>query len=359
MRILWAACIAVSLYAQQSRPIRALMNAREVLESGQRVIQLMESTAVVVPELARAGAPLLENSRQTLVNLRANSADSRAAYDFLTNLRAYLALSDAVPKPFPLPEEAQKQFNELRDVLAREEAHFRALIDQKEQQLRNPDRDNLARYAELDSRTSPPQAGKPRVVFLGDSITDGWRFNEYFPERDFVNRGISGQITGQMLGRMQSDVIKLQPTIMVVLAGTNDIARGISLPAIEDNLAAIADLAEFHKIKIILASVLPVSDYHKDVNPNFEMTRTRPPVTIRALNEWIKNLCSTRGFTYLDYYSAMVDASGYMPADLSDDGLHPNGAGYRVMAPLALAAIDKLVNVAQPPPPRKRRLFGN
>ncbi len=359
MRRLWLVYFAIVLCAQSPQPGPALMRVREVLDSGQRVIQLMESTTVAVPELARAGAPLIENTRQAVVNLRANPADSRASYAFLTNLRAYLALSDAVPKPFPFSEEARKQFNELRDALTRADAHFRALIDQKEQQLRNPDRDNLARYSEADSRIAPLQTGRPRVVVLGDSITDAWRFNEYFPDRDFVNRGISGQITGQMLGRMQSDVIKLQPALMVVLAGTNDIARGISLPAIEDNLAAIADLAEFHKIKIIFASVLPVSDYHKDVNPNFEMTRTRPPVTIRALNDWIKNLCSARSLTYLDYYSAMVDDSGYLKADLADDGLHPNGAGYRVMAPLALAAIDKLVNVAQPPPPRKRRLFGN
>jgi lysophospholipase L1-like esterase len=232
------------------------------------------------------------------------------------------------------------------------------LIELKDRQLRSPDRDNLARYAEMDSRT-PPQADKPRVVLLGDSITDGWRLNEYFPDRDFINRGISGQITGQMLGRMEPDVIKLQPAIMLVLGGTNDVARGVPVSTIEDNLTAIADLAEFHQIKVILASVLPVSDYHKDVNPNFEMTKTRPPASIRALNDWMKGFCARRDFTYLDYYTQMVDVDGYLKADIADDGLHPNSLGYRIMAPLALAAIDKATAVGPVPKPKKHRLFGN
>jgi lysophospholipase L1-like esterase len=319
----------------------------------------MESTTVSVPELARAGAPLIENSRQALTNVRAIPADAVSNYAFLTNLRAYLALADAVPKPFPFSAEGQKQFNELRDALVRTESHFRALIELKDQQLRSPDRDNLARYAEMDSRTPSPQPEKSRVVFLGDSITDGWRLNEYFADRDFINRGISGQITGQMLGRMESDVIKLQPAIMLVLAGTNDIARGVPVSTIEDNLTAIADLAEAHQIKVILAAVLPVSDYHKDVNPKYEMTRTRPVATIRAVNDWMKGFCARRDFAYLDYYSAMVDADGYLKADLADDGLHPNSMGYRIMAPLALAAIDRAVGVAPAPKPRKHRLFGN
>ena len=335
------------------------MTGRELLDSYQRVIELMESTTVSVPELARAGAPLIENERQALTNVRATPADAAANYTFLTNLRAYLALSDAVPKPFPFAPEAQKQFNDLRDALVRTDGHFRALIELKDRQLRNPDRDNLARYAEMDSRTSLPQANKPRVVFLGDSITDGWRLNEYFPDRDFVNRGISGQITSQMLGRMESDVIRLQPAIMLVLGGTNDIARGIPVSTIENNLMAIADLAEFHQIKVILASVLPVSDYHKDVNPNYEMTRTRPPATIRTLNDWIRSFCARRDFAYLDYYSQTVDANGYLKAEIADDGLHPNGMGYRIMAPLVLAAVDKMLAVEPASKPRKHRLFGN
>jgi lysophospholipase L1-like esterase len=352
-------CFAITLSAQQPESGQALMVGRELLDSYQRVIQLMESTTVSVPELARAGAPLIENARQALTNVRVNATDGVSNYAFLTTLRAYLALSDAVPKPFPFSAEAQKQFNDLRDGLVRTESHFRALLELKDKQLRNPDRDNLARYAELDSRTPPSHADKPRVVLLGDSITDAWRLNEYFPDRDFINRGISGQITSQMLGRMESDVIKLQPAIMLVLAGTNDIARGVPVSTIEDNLSAIADLAEFHQIKVIFASVLPVSDYHKDVNPNYEMTRTRPPATIRALNDWIKAFCARRDFAYLDYYTAMVDTDGYLRADIADDGLHPNSVGYRIMAPLALAAIDKAFSGAPASKPKKHRLFGN
>jgi acyl-CoA thioesterase-1 len=355
----WLACFAITLSAQPPESGQALMSGRELLDSYQRVIQLMESTTVSVPELARAGAPLIENARQSFTNVRATPADAVSNYAFLTNLRAYLALSDAVPKPFPFSIDEQKQFNDLRDALVRAESHFRALIELKDRQLRSPDRDNLARYGEMDSRTPPAQADKPRVVLLGDSITDGWRLNEYFADRDFINRGISGQITGQMLGRMEPDVIKLRPAIMLVLGGTNDIARGVPVSTIEDNLTAIADLAEFHQIKVILASVLPVSDYHKDVNPSFEMTKTRPPATIRALNDWMKGFCARRDFTYLDYYSQMANADGYLKADIADDGLHPNSLGYRIMAPLALAAIDKAAVVGPAPKPKKHRLFGN
>jgi len=355
----WLACLAMTLWAQQPESGQALLPARELLDSYQRAIQLMESTTVSVPELARAGAPLIENARQAFTNVRANATDSVSNYAFLTTLRAYLALSDAVPKPFPFSAEAQKQFNDLRDAMVRTESHFHALVELKERQLRNPDRDNLARYSEMDSRTPPLEPGKPRVVLLGDSITDGWRLNEYFPDRDFINRGISGQITGQMLGRMESDVIKLQPAVMLVLAGTNDIARGVPLSTIEDNLTAIADLADFHQVKVIFASVLPVSDYHKDVNPNYEMTRTRPLSSIRALNDWIRSLCARRDFLYLDYYTKMVDAEGYLRADIADDGLHPNSQGYRIMAPLALAAIDKVIAGTPAPKPKKHRLFGN
>ena len=359
MKKLWLTCFAVTLLAQQPESSQALMTGKDLLDSYQRVIQLMESTTVSVPELARAGAPLIENERQAFGNVRANPTDAVSNYAFLTNLRAYLALSDAVPKPFSFAADQQKQFNELRAALDRTESHFRALIELKDRQLRTPDRDNLTRYSEMDSRTSPPQPDMPRVVFLGDSITDGWRLNEYFADRDFLNRGISGQITGQMLGRMESDVIKLKPAVMLVLGGTNDIARGVPVSIIEDNLTAIADLADFHQVKVILASVLPVSDYHKDVNPNYEMTRTRPPATIRTLNDWIRNFCARRDFIYLDYYSQMVDTDGYLKADIADDGLHPNSVGYRIMAPLALAAIDKVIAVAPAQKPKKHRLFGN
>jgi acyl-CoA thioesterase-1 len=195
------------------------------------------------------------------------------------------------------------------------------------------------------------------VVFFGDSITDFWRLNEYFPDRDFVNRGISGQITGEMLGRMKADVLDLQPAAVLILAGTNDLARNVPLVTIEDNYAMLATLAAANDIKVIFASVLPVSDYHKDRNPAYEMTKVRPPVYIKALNAWLQNFCAQKGCTYLDYSQALADDQGQLGSDLADDGLHPNAKGYRVMAPLVLTAIDKTL-IVQPvisAKPKKRR----
>jgi lysophospholipase L1-like esterase len=259
-----------------------------------------------------------------------------------------------VPKPSPFPEEAGKQFAELRDGLNRVEDNFRTLLDRTETALADPDRDRLSRYAEANSKLPPAHADKPRVVFLGDSITDFWRLNEYFPERDFVNRGISGQTTGQMLGRMKADVLDLKPAAVLVLAGTNDIARGIAIGTIENNLAMIADLAQAHHIKPLVASVLPVSDYHKSENPAWRRTRERPPETIRALNDWIRKFCRERGYTFVDYFPVLVDQAGLLQSDLANDGLHPDGSGYRVMAPVALAAIDSVVSAA-PSKGKKRR----
>ncbi len=331
---LLAACLAQG---------RALSN-KEAFDLYGRTVQLMESTAVAIPELARAGAPLTENARQALLTLRAlGRQNAGVTYSFLTNVRAYLALSDFVPKPSPFPEEAAKQFTELRSGLISIEDNFREVLDQREREIANSDRDQLSRYAEANSKLPPPQPGRPRVVFMGDSITDGWRLNEYFSDRDFVNRGISGQITGQMLARMKADVIDLKPAAMIVLAGTNDIARGISVGVIENNLAMIADLAKAHNITPIFASVLPVSDYHKGENPAWEMTKRRPPETIRTLNAWIQNFCRARNYVYSDYFSAVVDKAGFLRTDAANDGLHPNGTGYRLMAPIALAAIDKAV----------------
>ena len=117
---------------------------------------------------------------------------------------------------------------------------------------------------------------------MGDSITDGWRLNEYFGDRDFVNRGISGQITGEMLGRMKEDVINLKPKAMLVLAGTNDFARGIAIRTIEDNLSMMADLAVSNGIQPLFASVLPISDYHRDVNPTYAQSIRRSPNSASA-----------------------------------------------------------------------------
>jgi len=342
------AALAPAVYSQQN----AMLSAKDASALFTRSLQLIESTSAAVPGLVRAAAPVLENARQSLKNLESGPAGNAGlTYDLLINVRAYLALADSLPKPYPFPEEGKRQFAELRDAVERMESHFRATLDQKERQLRNPDRDNLHRYADADEKLAKPAPDQKRIVFLGDSITDGWRLNEYFPGRDFVNRGIGGQITGEMLGRMKADVIDLKPAAMLVLAGTNDIARGVPLSAIENNLTMIADLADIYKIKPLFASVLPISDYHKDVSPRYEMSRQRPPATILELNRWIESFCRQRRYPYVDYFSPMVDQAGYMKAELADDGLHPNSAGYRVMGPIAMDAIDKNIGRPQPAAP--------
>jgi lysophospholipase L1-like esterase len=325
----------------------AMLSPTEASALYQRSLQLLESTSAAVPGLVRAAAPVLENARQAQQNLATGPpGHAGLTYDLLVNLRAYLALAESMPKPYPFPEEGRRQFAELRDAVERIESHFRASLDQKELQLRSPDSDNLRRYAEDNARLLKAAPGEKRIVFIGDSITDGWHLNEYFPGRDFVNRGISGQITSEMVARMKADVIDLKPAAVLVLGGTNDIARGVPLATIENNLTMIADLADHYKIKPLFASVLPVSDYHKDVNPRFEMSKLRPPAQIVELNRWLEAFCKQRHYAYVDYFSPMVDPAGYLKTDLADDGLHPNSAGYRVMGPIALDVIDR--NIARP-----------
>jgi lysophospholipase L1-like esterase len=322
--ILALAILAPAIRAQQPRP---LLSTKDALELSQRIVDLVESTAVSVPNLARASAPVQENTRQALKALKESpQLNVGLTYAFLIEARSYIALSDSVPKPYPFAEAAQKQFQELRLAIDRMDAHFRALLDQKEAQLRTPDRDNIRRYSDANQKVPPPTPDKVRVVFLGDSITDGWRLDEYFGDRDFINRGISGQITGEMLGRMKEDVVNLKPKAMLVLAGTNDFARGIAIRTIEDNLSMMADIAVYNNIQPMFASVLPISDYHRDVNPTYAQSKRRPMNSIRELNDWIQSMCE-----------------------------HPNAKGYRVMAPIALAAIDKLTTVAPPPPPKKKK----
>jgi lysophospholipase L1-like esterase len=342
-RLIWLCALLLSiLAAQEVRPL----SPQESLTLFGRAVELMESIGVALPELGRSGGPVAASAGQAVADLKAcGGQDSGLTYTFLVDLRAFLVLADAAPKPYPLPAEASRQLAELRDVLDRSEAHFRTLLARKEAQIvrlaRNPDRDNLARYADANAKLPAPAAAQPRVVFLGDSITDFWRLNEYFGDRDFVNRGISGQVTSEMLGRMDADVLERKPAAVLILAGTNDIARGTPPAVIESNLTMMADLAEFHRIPVLFASLLPVSDYHKDADPANERTRQRPPETLRKLNAWIQDFCNRRGFTYVDYYSALVDSAGRLRTDASDDGLHPNSAGYRLMAPLASAAIDR------------------
>ena len=203
----------------------------------------------------------------------------------------------------------------------------------------------LARYRADNAKLSPPAKGERRVVFMGDSITDSWddpRYGGFFPGKPYVDRGISGQTTPQMLLRFRPDVLALKPEVVVILAGTNDISGNTgptTLEAIEDNIASMYDLAHANGVRVVLASLLPVSDYEQRDGKPINQTTRRPPEKIKALNEWLKSYAAAHGAVFLDYYAATVDARGFLKDELSDDGLHPNAKGYEVMAPLAERAI--------------------
>ena len=206
----------------------------------------------------------------------------------------------------------------------------------------------LSRFAAANKALAPPRPDETRVVFFGDSITDNWSkagYGGFFPGKPYVNRGIGGQTTSQMLLRFRADVIANKPRAVVILAGTNDVAGNsgaISVPAIEDNLAAMAEAAKARGVRVVLASILPVSDDKKDRNGRpIVRTTDRPPASLRELNGWMQAYAREHGLVYLDYVSAVADASGMLRSDLNDDGLHPNAAGYALMAPLAEAAIQK------------------
>lgn len=199
---------------------------------------------------------------------------------------------------------------------------------------------NLSRYKADNATVSAPAAGETRVVFMGDSITDSWgrKYGKFFPGKAYINRGISGQTTPQMLIRFRPDVLALKPKAVVILAGTNDISGNTgptTLEEIEGNLMSMAELAKANGLKVILASVMPVTDA---IRPQ---TERRPPEKIRALNTWIKDYAAKTNAVYLDYYSAMVDDKGMLKTELTYDGLHPNDAGYDLIQPLAQKAIDR------------------
>ena len=204
----------------------------------------------------------------------------------------------------------------------------------------------LKRYREADAALAPPAAKANRVVFLGDSITDYWKLGDYFPGKPYINRGIDGQTTPQMLVRFRQDVIDLHPDVLVVLAGTNDIA-GVTGPArneqIEANYASMAELARVHHIRVVFASLLPAHNYTPEAKESFAL---RPRERILALNAWLKDYSAKNDLVYLDYFSALIDDHGMLRRDLSDDGLHPNAAGYKIMAPLADKAIGKALDHA-------------
>lgn len=204
----------------------------------------------------------------------------------------------------------------------------------------------LYRFAAANAALAPPKPGDARVVFFGDSITDNWSkpgYGGFFLGKPYVNRGIGGQTTAQMLLRFRADVVELQPSVVVILAGTNDIAGNagpVTLDQILDNLASMAELAVAHGIRVVLASLLPVSDDKLDANGQaLTRTRQRPTATIRELNRWLAVHAAEKGHVWLDYFSATADGNGLLLPALNADGLHPNARGYAVMAPLAEKAI--------------------
>ena len=198
---------------------------------------------------------------------------------------------------------------------------------------------NFKRYRDANEKLGLPAANEERVVFMGNSITDGWIgiSSEFFKGKPYVDRGIGGQTTPQMLVRFRADVINLKPKVVLILGGTNDIAGNTgpsTLEMIEDNLASMAELATANGIKVILCSILPVYDY--PWKPGLQ-----PAEKIVSVNKWLKEYAARNGFGYLDYYSSVVDSRLGMKIEFSKDGVHPNKEGYKVMEVLAEEAINK------------------
>jgi lysophospholipase L1-like esterase len=196
----------------------------------------------------------------------------------------------------------------------------------------------LGRYAAENAKVQPPKPDEERVVFMGDSITDFWgrRYGKFFPGKPYINRGISAQLTPQMLLRFRPDVIALHPKVVVILAGTNDIGGSLGpVPpeATRDNIMSMVDLARAHGIRVVLSSLTPVCDL---LGPQ---TDKRPVEKLRELNAWMKEYAVREKIVFLDYWPAMLDDKGMLRAELTFDGLHPNDAGYAVMGPLAAQAI--------------------
>lgn len=229
-----------------------------------------------------------------------------------------LAAQQAVPPAPPTPAAPCPQATQVE--------HMKAQL---------ADWPNLARYRDANAALQPATPGEQRVIFYGDSITDGWNIADSFPGKPYVNRGISGQTTPQMLVRFQQDVVHLHPAVVVILAGTNDIAgnTGPSTPQmIEDNFAAMAAIAKQNNIKFVVASILPAFGY--SWSPGIH-----PAQEIRDVNAWLKDFAQRDGDVYLDYYGALTDEEGGMKPGLSKDGVHPTAKGYAIMAPLADKAI--------------------
>jgi acyl-CoA thioesterase-1 len=196
---------------------------------------------------------------------------------------------------------------------------------------------DLEHFHDADAKLGPPAPGEKRVVFMGDSITEGWHLDQSFPGKPYINRGISGQTTPQMLLRFRQDVIDLKPRVVIILGGTNDVAQNtgpMTPEETEDNLVSMMQLARANGIQPVLCSILPSVEFwwHRGMEPALK---------IAAINEWLKNYATQHHIVYVDYYDAMKDAQGGLPPNLSRDGVHPGPAGHAIMAPLAEAGIEK------------------
>lgn len=229
----------------------------------------------------------------------------------------------------PSPEEAQKR---------------KAYRDAEELRI-HTDWANLARYRDSNAVLGPLRSGEHRVVFIGNSITEGWapHFASMFPGKPYISRGIGGQTTPQMLVRFRQDVIAIAPSVVVILGGTNDIAGNTgpaTIEMIEDNLASMTELAKANGIHVVLSSILPV--YRYPWMPNIE-----PALLIVKLNAWMRDYTAKKGIVYLDYESAMSDVRHGLKCELTYDGVHPNASGYRVMSRLAEKAITDALSGAR------------
>ena len=202
---------------------------------------------------------------------------------------------------------------------------------------------NLARYEDDNLKVGLPKKDERRVVFMGDSITEEWSnlYPEYFTEKGYINRGIGGQTTPQMLIRFKPDVVDLKPEIVVILAGTNDIAGNTgpsNAKIITDNIFSMAEIAKAYQMKVVLSSILPVYEY------DWAREIKDPPSTIQAVNDALKQYARDQGLIYLDYFSSMVDERQGLNSDYTSDGVHPNESGYILMSSLAEEVLSELFN---------------
>lgn len=331
---------ALSLFAES--PPNALLSGPEIQITATHILQLMDSTAASVPGLARASDALRQSAQTTATALGKSLRDEPLTLQLSNELRGYLALSDSFPRPDFFPPAASQQFLSLHDEQQRLDRHFHALLirNQLDQHASDGDPNNLKRYGALNAKVTPATPSMPRFVFLGDATIDSWRLNDYFAGTDFVNRGIAGQTTTQMLSRFLADVVALRPLAVFVLAGSNDLAAGMTPSSIADNLVMMGDVAKAHSVQPVFASLLPV---------NGDAAKVRTPESIQKVNTWIRNFCIRENFVYVDYYTALADSKGLMKADLSDDGVNPNARGYRVMGPILLDGVARVRELAASP----------